>query len=156
MPPKLIGYRPMYALRSMTWRQIGHIIRHSTTSTAASWALLFATGLVWSVNALSRSLYRPLPKEFLRTSRATKAMKFLGVSIPRQEHKRNENPFINIQIGIPNQAAGSNASISTWNGTLQTVLSPPTSLLNTSIPPSLRLHEKAAWSLALDLFSKAG
>lgn len=59
-------------------------------------------------------------------------------------------------LNTPNQAAGSNASISTWNGALRIILSRPISLPNTSTPASSRPQEKVAWNPALDLFSKAG
>lgn len=155
IPPKLIGYRPMYALRSTMWRQIGHTIRNSTTSTAGSWAAPFATGLVWSVNALSRLLYRPCPSNS-RSTRGRKGDEVLAVSFSEPEYEWRQHSLIYCLLGIPNQAAGLNTSISTWNGILQMVLSRPSTLLNTSILPSSKPHEKVVWSPVLDLSSKAG
>ena len=59
--PTLTGYRQMYALKLTTSRRDGHIISNSTTSTAASWEMLFEIGTNWSISASSRSPHRPSP-----------------------------------------------------------------------------------------------
>ena len=68
-------------------------MRNSTTSTAASWEMLSEIGPIWSINALSRSLY--LPKD---TSRHHVQYRFsiLEASALKQEQNVKPNCLINI------------------------------------------------------------
>ena len=79
--PTLTGYRQMYALKLMTWRQDGHSITNLTTFTAASWEMLFEIGTNWSISASSRSLHRPLPSTHIAPQVSSEGRAILGESI---------------------------------------------------------------------------
>ena len=157
MPPTPTGYRQMYALKLTTWRQDGHTIRNSTTSTAASWEMLFEIGTNWSISASSRSLHRPPPSTHY--TRCTTRL------IKRTCNSWGVHSSVNVAIwshinwfpslsGTPSQADGLNTLISTWNGSLRTTPLPRITLPNTSTNCSSWPLEKAAWTLVPDPFSR--